>query len=313
MLRCSSHAHLLVCRRCACVVCLWPAHSYFTGNVDVSTVAASDWTGLLSSLLSSKAQPQSAFAARHGSTTAVSTVPEVLLTFVYPKLSSAMLSEAVHSTTPGHFDYVKRTVQSAGSYLWLPYLSVPAASSVHNDMINTVLSHSRVASVMTIDLASRGCAAAKKQLKAHVGALKNGVTDSITIMVDENDDAQCMQQLVSMVAKATEQHYVAVLTAAAPAQNVRFDFGSNSAAAHTAFVQQSASFHTLGASQGSTGVTIVRDPNYPGPLYISPMILLGVCVAIGLLFVLYIGINCLMGIERPIRMSTQPLQLSKEY
>lgn len=52
---------------------------------------------------------------------------------------------------------------------------------------------------------------------------------------------------------------------------------------------------------------------YPGPQYISSPILLALILGLCLLFGLYIAISCLMAIQRPIRMSTQTLILSKEY
>lgn len=41
--------------------------------------------------------------------------------------------------------------------------------------------------------------------------------------------------------------------------------------------------------------------------------MVGLFVALMLLFVLYIGVGCIMAVERPVRMTTQPLILAKEY
>ena len=50
-----------------------------------------------------------------------------------------------------------------------------------------------------------------------------------------------------------------------------------------------------------------------GPQYISSAIVWGLLVGLMLLFVLFIGTGCIMGIQRPVRMTTVPLQLAKEY
>lgn len=53
--------------------------------------------------------------------------------------------------------------------------------------------------------------------------------------------------------------------------------------------------------------------NRPGPLYISSSILFGLMIGAFLILVLYIGVNTLGSIERPVRFATQPLNIGKEY
>lgn len=60
-------------------------------------------------------------------------------------------------------------------------------------------------------------------------------------------------------------------------------------------------------------VAAESTPTYTGPQYITSAIVWGLLVALMLLFVLYIGISCIMSIERPVRMTTVPLQMGKEY
>ena len=50
-----------------------------------------------------------------------------------------------------------------------------------------------------------------------------------------------------------------------------------------------------------------------GPQYITSHIVWGLLVGLLLLFVLYIGLGCIMDVQRPVRMTAVPLQLSKEY
>jgi hypothetical protein len=50
-----------------------------------------------------------------------------------------------------------------------------------------------------------------------------------------------------------------------------------------------------------------------GPQFISSTIVWALLVGLFLLFVLYIGVNCITNIERPVRLSAVPLQLAKEY
>lgn len=50
-----------------------------------------------------------------------------------------------------------------------------------------------------------------------------------------------------------------------------------------------------------------------GPQYISANILWALILGLMLLFILYIGVGCIMDVERPVRMGSVPLQLSKEY
>jgi hypothetical protein len=57
----------------------------------------------------------------------------------------------------------------------------------------------------------------------------------------------------------------------------------------------------------------VINSNTVGPQYITPNILIAVMIGLFLVFILLIGVQCLMGVERPLRMTSTPLQLSKEY
>ena len=50
-----------------------------------------------------------------------------------------------------------------------------------------------------------------------------------------------------------------------------------------------------------------------GPQYISGTITWALLVALMLLFVLYVGVGCIMNVERPVRLSAVPLQMGKEY
>jgi V0 complex accessory subunit Ac45/VOA1 transmembrane domain len=52
---------------------------------------------------------------------------------------------------------------------------------------------------------------------------------------------------------------------------------------------------------------------FVGPQFITPNILWGLGVGFFMLIILYIALSCLMSIQRPVRMSSVPLVLSKEY
>lgn len=52
---------------------------------------------------------------------------------------------------------------------------------------------------------------------------------------------------------------------------------------------------------------------FVGPQYVTPNIIWGLGVGFFLLIILYVGISCIMGIQRPQRMTTVPLVLAKEY
>ena len=52
---------------------------------------------------------------------------------------------------------------------------------------------------------------------------------------------------------------------------------------------------------------------YVGPQYITPNILWGLFIGFFLLIILWVALGCLMGIQRPLKMSTVPLVLAKEY
>ena len=52
---------------------------------------------------------------------------------------------------------------------------------------------------------------------------------------------------------------------------------------------------------------------FVGPQYVTPNILWGLGVGFFMLVILYVALSCLMGVQRPVRMSTVPLVLSKEY
>ena len=52
---------------------------------------------------------------------------------------------------------------------------------------------------------------------------------------------------------------------------------------------------------------------YVGPQYITPNILWGLIIGAFLLIILWVALGCLMGIQRPLKMSGVPLVLAKEY
>lgn len=60
-------------------------------------------------------------------------------------------------------------------------------------------------------------------------------------------------------------------------------------------------------------VSALSDSTLAGPQYISSAIVWALLVSLLLLYILYIGVGCIMSVERPVRMTAVPLQLSKEY
>lgn len=75
-------------------------------------------------------------------------------------------------------------------------------------------------------------------------------------------------------------------------------------------------FSTVVEAQSSldpTGRPLKWNQRPIGPQFISSSIVWALLVGLMLVFVLYIGVGCIMSVERPVRLSAVPLQLAKEY
>ena len=67
------------------------------------------------------------------------------------------------------------------------------------------------------------------------------------------------------------------------------------------------------ASYRANRVWVNNTYIYVGPQYVTPNILWGLGVGFVMLIILYVALSCLMSIQRPVRMSSVQLVLSKEY
>jgi hypothetical protein len=132
--------------------------------------------------------------------------PEVVLAFTYDKLRSDLMHQS------SEFDVFKSLFARALSSLSVPYVvsDVPRAASGH----------------------SVCCANAASYLRES-GVLENGLTELITVNVDADNahDNRMVADIASMVDKATDGRYVAVLTAnnTVPA-NMVLEFGEKEGA-----------------------------------------------------------------------------------
>lgn len=297
---------------------MWSPRRFFTDSSCVDKEAsnvfsASDVGGGVRRL--SKIGPQSTreenALLKHFSDNAPSNRPEVIMAFIYPTLSSATASRAAgaylsDSVQAPAFKYLGSALGSAASCISAPYVDVTGEKlSTTLEAAVTADSKSSIVSVTLADESS--CAAAASMIKAKSTLFTNQATDLIIVRAGSHKDFDngCMQTLIGLVGAATQDNFVALLSAD-DAPELVTDFSSPALQAHMDFTMQ----QTLGSSRA----LLATDSATNVPLYyVSTPIVMGLGVMFTFLIFLWIGIGCLMSVESPQRFASEGLPVVKEY
>lgn len=212
-----------------------------------------------------------------------SNVPEVVITFMVEKMSSAQASALFNNDNT-----FKNIMNSFTSSAIVPFVYPTSSSSgTTSSILNAFSRYSLQAKIGSF----QQCSDALSWLQDQSSLMDNNVAD-LAYIVEEQLDLECIQSLISNV-KSMTSNYLIVITSR-----------------HTESVDNQPVAKPV-------QLNMVRAAAAPststGPQYITSNILTGLFVSLFLLCVLYAGINILMGIEDPIRMGKTPLVIAKEY
>jgi len=300
---------------------LWGKQSYFRGghNTVADVVHTSDVRSLFTHLIS-HANTNSKLAS-YVNTAPVA--PEVIVAFIYPKLSSthaSRLTSAYASNAKPSF--LQTAISSSTSSLTVPYVS--SRTFLHDTLVSAVSTASPKSQIIASKLESKqdsgvtGCNALLNHLQEDSAIFSNRLTDLIILSYDDTlDHENCMSRVISHVDSHTNGHFVTVLTAeptVTPVQMVFLD-GTEPAS------YWNAPLATTEFALGSSGaikprIQAINTSYYsgrPGVTRVTPDTMFALFLAFFMVFVIYTGATCVMSVETPVRFSSTPLQLAKEY
>jgi len=301
---------------------LWGKNAYFTGsqNTVADVVQTSDVRSLFSRLIS-HSTPKTKLSSYVNTAQAV---PEVILAFVYPQLSSthaSRLTSAYASKTNPSF--LETAVSSSTSSVSIPY--VLSHASLSDTLVSVISSVSPKSQLIASQLDSSkqagvtGCDALLNHLQEDPTIFTNGLTDLILLSYDDTQDHEnCMSRVVSHVSKNTNGAYVALLTSEPSATPVQMVFADGTEPASFWNAPVSMTEFAAGASPSSPKVRTMAPASsyyasYPGVTRVTPNTMVALFLAFFMVFVIYTGATCVMSVETPVRFSSTPLQLAKEY
>jgi len=264
---------------------LWSGESYLSGNTVGEFVTHSEIGTLLSHL--GKSTNNQRGVLHQQVDTLSSSKPEIVFAFIYDKLSSSDVSRNTDK-----FSTLKSVLSSSKSKLTFPYVTPQSTCFVLS--LNTRFDPETT----TLIGDANGCQSFLSELDSDLSIFSNGRTDLVIIQgQDPTEGGRCLQTMTDYVNSKTNGHFVGVLSADVATAQVTMAFPESA--------PSSASFSTLSTSSSSS--------NPVGPQYITPDILLALGVSWGVLSILVFMVYCTMSIETPLRYSSTPLPLSKEY
>jgi len=252
--------------------------------------------------------------------------PEVLLAFIYPQLSSLQSSSltGAYAIDPQP-SFLKSMVSSSSNSLSIPYVLLEGTSSLSGTLVNSVSSASPKAQVLASEpepsqkSGLSGCDALLNHIQEESRLFSNGVTDVVIVHYDHTkDNVHCMDRVVDYVNQHTHGKFVTLLSAETSSANpLQMVFSDGSESPH--FESRPLSFAEFAVesrpgSKFQTSATTGYVPVvYVGVQYVTPNTMVALFLMFFMLFVIYIGATCVRDIETPVRFSSTPLQLSKEY
>lgn len=331
---------LLVCLAAAAVVSanvrltsspvpmfVWSDKAYFANAAQVNEVVGlGEVSQLLKKAVSSQGVRQTGVLRDYVGTYPQTYVPEVMVAFLQSKMSGSDMSrsaDAYGTSGVNGLSSLQATMERSRSALVMPYVAHGDAS-VPQALIDLVKNADASAQTHTA-LAADGCDAVLSKLDESSSMYYDGKTDLFLVKANDDDTAgssACMQRVMERVSQQTFGNYVGLYSAEA-AQSVNVDFSTPEARDDVASFAatnprrglaqglRAPSFLETQAAASASGSTTPTDL-VVGPQYLLPAILSGLCLAGMLLFILWLGVSCLMAVERPIRFSKRSLVIAKE-
>jgi len=220
------------------------------------------------------------------------TRPEVVVAVVYDKLGSTTAFRANGAYGQKHpelagsaMSEMETTLSGAVSSLSVPYLSVDQASV--SSAVTSLFAEGSVHQTTQ-------CEEAVEMLS---GVLNNGVTDLVLLSVQTQPGltVECLNALTRAA-----KNYIAIVSADHSDRRIVTEFPQPVAG-------------LKGANRKLLSTVQAELYLWPGPQYILPNILLGLFFMFGFIFVVLVGVCCLMQIQTPIRFPHTNLRPPKEY
>lgn len=264
--------------------------------------------------------------------------PEVVVAFIYSKLDSAEAARQSGAYSSANDDgmslsFLKNALIKSKSSLTVPHILIEDASTTSTsaqmaDMFSTLSPKPEIVALELKDKENEidhtdginqnlaGCRALLKHLDENEWIFSNLVTDLIMIKADDFKDVQeeCVEALMGRVSSLTAGHFVAMLTADMAKRDITKFFPTPLDANLNSFSAQGMSERhpILLAAQGQNYVIMATDNNWPGVRYLSSNILFGLFLGGFIFLVVACGINCLLMIETPQRLSSRRYAVGKQ-
>jgi len=287
----------------------WSAQSYFasesTAHVTASNVLhADDLASVLLATSGTKDAP----------------APEVIVAFINQQLSSSGGSQASGAySAHARPSALKAALTASTSSLAIPFVSLNGATT--SELLANTFANS-----ISLSLDTASCEYVVDAIEKRADSFADGNTHLFLIKsADPATTEACLSAVTSAVNTATSGKFVALLSAdAAPSSLVSFHSTSRpSFSTQSLIASPSHNVHSSSSSKPQTQsrvsvfdvVTGLDDPDFTGPLYITPAIIIGLLTVAFLLVILFTGLCCTMAIQAPLRYATPSgkLVIGKEH
>jgi len=269
---------------------MWSPRGYFTRSQCAQwevgeVVSAEDISGAVRRLAGATADVQQ--SPLSDVVASSSDVPEAVVAFVYPKLSTLTKDVQVLQLVEGY-------LENSASCVSMPFVD---AQKTISQTITSALRFNRKAQDFSLQLGS-DCDATMGYIRGS-GLLSNGVTDLVVVRTDGMGDGACMKRIIELVAAQSEEKVVLALTAEPTSivTDVSCEIDEP--------LRSSRVLLQMSPPNNSTSPGVIQ--------YISPPILTALMLSFVLLMFLLIGVSCLLSVDAPQRFATESLPVPKEY
>jgi len=258
-------------------------------------------------------------------------MPEVVVAFVYSKMDSADAARqsGAYSSTRNHgaLSFLKEALTQSKSSLTVPHVLIERSTTSTSVQLTDVFSSLEptpeiVALELTggkneiedrVDENLSGCKVLLDHVNGNKWMFSNLVTDLIMVKADDFKDVHkdCITMLMDEVNTLTSGHFVAMLTAdMAKTDIVKFFPTSWKKGNHLEQRQRPVLLASQGAYILSAATT--NSTTWPGVKYVTGNILFALLLGLFMLITVLCGVNCLLSIETPQRLSRRKYNIGKQ-
>eukprot|EP00823_Brevimastigomonas_motovehiculus_P003428 TRINITY_DN208_c0_g1_i1.p1 TRINITY_DN208_c0_g1~~TRINITY_DN208_c0_g1_i1.p1 ORF type:complete len:336 (+),score=104.55 TRINITY_DN208_c0_g1_i1:108-1115(+) len=249
---------------------------------------------------------------------------DVLALFLFPEMSSSSLSLQLDAYSPkakkeNNPSFIQSLLSSSSSSIFSSSMYCNNNNNNNNNECSLSLEE-RLQELKPIVLDNEnGCASIASLLNSKQSSSlfsnQNGQKTHLLIIkmsakksFEEND--LCIQQISSLLqSRSQANRFVALITANKPLEkNIHVDFNDKPQP-----MQAIRSFENTAAPLTSTSSSNTTNTTDEGITRLSSIGMLSLLIGFFMIIVAAIGISCVAGIETPVRWSTRPIPIGKEY